>query len=314
MEKRVPLLSLEEQRQLFGPYDRHVRQAKDLCGVSFVARDGTLKLVGPADSVTRIAGKVDAVLEGVRKGTEYSAEQVERLLFGDAAAGGERDLRPQRRAGDRSGDAPNLPRPRTRNQELYLQAMREADLVLASGPAGTGKTFLAVAAAVRSLREGEVERLILTRPAVEAGEHLGFLPGDFEAKIDPYLRPLYDALHDMLGPAGARRLKDLEVVEIAPLAFMRGRTLNKAFVILDEAQNATVGQLKMFLTRLGEGSRAVVTGDRTQTDLPAGKSGLDDALVRLRDVVGVRTLEFEQTDIQRSLLVQRVVAAYGDIV
>jgi phosphate starvation-inducible PhoH-like protein len=168
-----------------------------------------------------------------------------------------------------------------------------------------------VAAAVRELQAGRVQRIVLTRPAVEAGERLGFLPGDFEAKVNPYLRPLYDALRDILGPTGVRRLRSLDLVEIAPLAFMRGRTLARSFIILDEAQNCTPGQMKMFLTRLGEGSRAVVTGDLSQTDLVEGRSGLEDAIRRLRGVEGIAVIEMTAADIQRSTLVQRVVEAYG---
>ncbi len=308
MERRIPLLSLDEQRALFGPYDRHLRELERVFGVRLSAREGMLRLQGPPEPVTLLAPRVEALLEELRSGAEFSSEALlERLTGpGPVPAGG------GMLAGPRPVREVELPRPRTPAQEEYLAAMARDDLVIATGPAGTGKTFLAVAAAVRHLREGQVQRLVLTRPAVEAGERLGFLPGDYEAKVDPYLRPLYDALHDILGPAGTRRLKDLELVEIAPLAFMRGRTLNHAFIILDEAQNATVAQLKMFLTRLGDGSRAVVTGDRTQTDLPVGQSGLEDALARLRDVEGVAMIEFSRKDIQRSRLVQRIVRAYGE--
>ena len=320
-ERRIPLLSLDEQRQLFGPYDRHVKQLNQRYGVSLTVRDGSLRAQGPDAQLDEVAARIGSVLAMLRHGQDLAPSEVERQLFGNESARGRHDdavsraedplagvePKPRHGGGSRSG----LPDARTDNQQVYLDAIRDHELVLGTGPAGTGKTYLAVAAAIRFLREGLVQRLVLTRPAVEAGEHLGFLPGDFEAKVNPYLRPFYDALHDMLGPAGARRLKDLEIVEIAPLAFMRGRTLNHSFIILDEAQNCTPSQMKMFLTRLGEGSRAVVTGDRTQTDL-SGHSGLDDAVKKLRGVSGIALVEFARGDIQRSNIVQRIVEAYGE--
>lgn len=316
MEARIPLLSLEEERHLFGPYDRHVKEAERRLGVRLSARGGTLRIHGPDDPVGRLADRIGGLLGRIREGHEPTPGEVEEYLFAVRSGPTARDGAPVA-AGRAEGSAAReaggtlLPRPRTPAQEAYLDAMFSSDLVLAEGPAGTGKTFLAVAAAVSALQRKRVQRLVLTRPAVEAGEHLGFLPGDFEAKINPYLRPLYDALHDFLGPAGLRRLKDLDVVEIAPLAFMRGRTLNHAFVILDEAQNATIAQLKMFLTRMGEGSVAVVTGDGSQTDLPEGTNGLEDATRRLSGLEGVALVRFTQEDIQRSPMVQRIVEAYG---
>jgi phosphate starvation-inducible PhoH-like protein len=309
VDRRIPLLSLEEQRQLFGPYDRHVKRVSQRFGVRLSAREGTLRIQGPDATVELLADRVGRVLGRIRQGPEPTPEEVEAQLLG---AGDQTAPGPHMPSGEVRQWQRELPSARTETQRLYLEALDRSDLTIASGPAGTGKTYLAVAAAVRQLREGRVQRLVLTRPAVEAGEHLGFLPGDFEQKVNPYLRPLYDALHDILGPASARRLRELEVVEIAPLAFMRGRTLNHSFIILDEAQNATITQFKMFLTRLGEGSRAVVTGDRTQTDLPDGRSGLEDALRRLRQVEGVAMIEFTDADIQRSPLVRRIVRAYGE--
>ena len=236
--------------------------------------------------------------------------EIEARLLGDVASTKKTPEASPKERGHRSGS--RMPEARSDAQAKYLQAMRDSDLVLASGPAGTGKTFLAVAAAVRHLQAGRVSRLVLTRPAIEAGEHLGFLPGDYEAKVDPYLRPLYDALRDILGPTGFRRLKSLDLLEIAPLAFMRGRTLARSFIILDEAQNCTPGQMKMFLTRIGEGSKAVVSGDLTQTDLPGGVSGLTDAVNRLDGIEGVSVVSLGACDIQRSGLVRRVVEAYGN--
>ncbi|MBP6011352.1 MAG: PhoH family protein [Alphaproteobacteria bacterium] len=203
-------------------------------------------------------------------------------------------------------------RPRTPGQARYLEALLKNDLVVGLGPAGTGKTYLAVAVGVSMLARGEVDRLILSRPAVEAGERLGFLPGDMKEKVDPYLRPLYDALHDMLPAEQIQRRIDEGIIEVAPLAFMRGRTLAHAYVILDEAQNCTPQQMKMFLTRLGEGARMAVTGDPTQTDLPAGQiSGLSEARTVLAGVEGVAMTEFTDADVVRHALVQRIVRAYA---
>jgi phosphate starvation-inducible PhoH-like protein len=201
--------------------------------------------------------------------------------------------------------------PRTENQRRYLELMAKKPLVFGLGMAGTGKTFLAVAAAVRSLRAGTCKRLVITRPVVEAGERLGFLPGDVQAKLNPYMRPIYDALNELLGFEDVLRMEELGVIEIAPLAFMRGRTLSNAFVILDEGQNTTASQMKMFLTRLGEGSQMVVTGDPTQTDLEASdRSGLNDAVRRLRGFEDVGFCEFSYKDIVRHPLVERIVRAY----
>jgi phosphate starvation-inducible protein PhoH and related proteins len=199
------------------------------------------------------------------------------------------------------------------SQQLYIQAMREHDVVFGIGPAGTGKTYLAMAMAVRALSNREVKRIILTRPAVEAGEKLGFLPGDLAEKVNPYLRPLYDALHDMMDIEKAEGLLGRGTIEVAPLAFMRGRTLNDSFVILDEAQNTTAEQMKMFLTRLGFDSKAVITGDVTQVDLPEGRrSGLSDAAQLLKTVEGVKFVMFSDQDVVRHPLVQRIVRAYDE--
>jgi phosphate starvation-inducible PhoH-like protein len=202
-------------------------------------------------------------------------------------------------------------RPKTHGQHRYIAAIRDNTVAFGIGPAGTGKTYLAMAAAVESLVSGSVRRIVLTRPAVEAGERLGFLPGDLAAKIDPYLRPLYDALWDMLGPEETARLTERGTIEIAPLAYMRGRTLNDSFVILDEAQNTSPEQMKMFLTRLGFNSKMVITGDVTQTDLPGGtKSGLIDAVQLLENVEGIAAVRFSDADVVRHALVARIVRAY----
>lgn len=317
METRIPLLSLEEEQILFGAHDRHVKQVSRRFNVRFSSRGGNLRLQGSDDEVKLLAARVEDLLQDLRAGKEFQPAQIADALLGTSFAEDSvgRGVDPRERVLDNKPNRSKgggLPSARTSTQQRYLDLLEEKELVFSAGPAGTGKTFLAVAAAVRALRDGAVKRLVLTRPAVEAGEHLGFLPGNLEEKIDPYLRPLYDALNDLLSPTAARRMKDMDMIEVAPLAFMRGRTLNDSFVILDEAQNASKGQMKMFLTRLGERTRAVVTGDISQTDLPHGRSGLKDAMQRLQGVEGVGMVEFHARDVQRSNLVARVVVAYGD--
>lgn len=313
METRLPLLSLDEEKLILGPYDRHVKQVSRRLGVRLSSRAGELRFQGPDDAVQALVPRVEDLLVRLRRGEKLGPLEVETALLGNADQSAERSRSVFGEAMPDEAQPRRMPTARTKAQGVYLEALQDKDLVLATGPAGTGKTYLAVAAALQALRRGEVKRLVLTRPVVEAGEHLGFLPGDLEDKIDPYLRPLFDAMSDLLGPAQARRMRELDIVEIAPLAFMRGRTLARSFVILDEAQNATTGQLKMFLTRLGEGTRAVVTGDRTQSDLPSEqKGGLAEAIDRLQDTRGVQWVEFSKVDVQRSELVQRIVEAYGD--
>jgi phosphate starvation-inducible PhoH-like protein len=280
------------------------------------SRGGTLRLKGPQEEIDMMHTRVEQILELLRSGRELEASEIENMLFDEdldsktssSKAGGDGHRKNDQRGSVRASG--KWPTARTEAQQRYLDLLRTKDLVFSSGPAGTGKTYLAVAAAVRSLREGSCKRLVLTRPAVEAGEHLGFLPGDLEDKIDPYLRPLFDALNDLMSPAATRRMRELDIIEVAPLAFMRGRTFNDSFVILDEAQNATRVQMKMFLTRLGERTKAVVTGDVSQTDLPGTKSGLKDAIRRLSNIEGVGAVEFAAQDVQRSSLVARIVQAY----
>jgi len=297
--------------RLFGEHDRHLSRIERRLGVSVSSRGNRVAISGPAgkretaralltDLYRRLHEGHD-VDEGTVEGALKMAERttIEAL---DAPEGAEDIVvRARRRAVT----------PRSPNQRRYLAALRDNDLVFGIGPAGTGKTFLAVAMAVSMLLEGRVERIVLARPAVEAGERLGFLPGDMREKIDPYLRPLFDALHDML-PADqvARRIERGEI-EIAPLAFMRGRTLADAFVIVDEAQNTTVRQMKMLLTRLGDGARMVVTGDPRQVDLPSGeRSGLVDAVELLESAEDVAVIRFENRDVVRHPLVARVLEAY----
>lgn len=320
METRIPLLSLEEEQRLFGPHDRHVKQVARKLGVRFSSRGGQLRLRGEEAEVAPLAGRVEELLVRIRAGEDLSTTQIEDKLLGrevDLEGSNLTEAAQEARrlvvsGGGRRAGGSGLPTARTPTQQVYMDLLQEESLVFAAGPAGTGKTYLAVAAAVRAMRDGKVRRLVLTRPAVEAGESLGFLPGDLEEKVDPYLRPLFDALNDLLGPAATRRMRDMDMIEVAPLAFMRGRTLNDSFVILDEAQNATHVQMKMFLTRLGENTRAVVTGDISQTDLPKGRSGLAEAMHRLEAIEGVGTVVFHRRDVQRSKLVERIIEAYGE--
>lgn len=299
----------ERLANLAGPFDEHLRQIELRLGVEIANRGNVFRVSGHADAV-RLGERVlrdlyDATeretLSGAQVNLRLSESGIDAL---DArAADGAQDVSIKTKRGTIRG--------RGANQARYLHAIATHDINFGVGPAGTGKTYLAVAMAVDALNDSRVQRLILVRPAVEAGEKLGFLPGDLTQKVDPYLRPLYDALYEMLGIEKVMKLIERNVIEIAPLAYMRGRTLNDAFVILDEAQNTTVEQMKMFLTRIGFGSVAVVTGDMTQNDLPRHvKSGLRDAIEVLRDVDGVSFTFFTAKDVVRHPLVQRIVRAY----
>ena len=292
---------------LFGQHHMNVARIEQRLPVSVVTRGNEVFIQGELDFEVEAAARVLETLYGLLEhGHSVGREDVDAALRMVTPTSGpatleHRELRTHRRA----------VKPRSPNQSAYVSALERHDLVFALGPAGTGKTYLAVAAAVAMLKERRIDRLILSRPAVEAGERLGFLPGDLKEKIDPYLRPLYDALHDMLPEGKLSQHMESGQIEIAPLAFMRGRTLSNAFVILDEAQNATAAQMKMFLTRLGDGSRMVVTGDPSQVDLPAGmRSGLVDAVERLRSVPGIATIMFDRSDVVRHPLVTEIVEAY----
>ncbi|WP_242110711.1 PhoH family protein [Luteimonas aquatica] len=301
----------ERLANLAGPFDGHLRQIELRLGVEIANRGNVFRVTGAdADAVDR-AEKVLRALYAEAGEETFDGQGINLRLSAIAGAGrdaADPDYAPQDVAirvkrGTIRGRGPN--------QQKYLHAIATHDINFGVGPAGTGKTFLAVASAVEALNESRVQRLILVRPAVEAGEKLGFLPGDLSQKVDPYLRPLYDALYEMMGVEKVLKLLEKSVIEIAPLAYMRGRTLNDAYVILDEAQNTTIEQMKMFLTRLGFGSTAVVTGDLTQIDLPKHvKSGLRDAVEVLRDVDGVSFTFFEARDVVRHPLVARIVSAY----
>ena len=295
---------------LYGERDQHLDRIERQLGVSVVTRGNRLAISGPVSATGTAQLALSRLYDRLKRGQEVNLPAVEAAIR--LAAAELADKSPVLWRGDTAFHTlKRLIAARSPGQTIYIKALRDNELVFGLGPAGTGKTYLAVAAAVDLLMTGRVERIILSRPAVEAGERLGFLPGDLRDKVDPYLRPIFDALNDML-PADqlAKRLGSGEI-EVAPLAFMRGRTLSHAFVILDEAQNTTPVQMKMFLTRLGEASRMVVTGDPTQVDLPAGtRSGLSEALETLRGVDGIATVRFTDEDVVRHELVARIVRAY----
>ncbi|HWB45821.1 MAG TPA: PhoH family protein [Hyphomicrobiaceae bacterium] len=301
----VPFEDNRILNRLLGEYDGHLALIEERLGIEAQAHGNLVTLTGTADACALARDVLEKLYARIRAGEDVGPGEIDGLLrhrMNEAApADGLLQIRTRRR----------VVTARSPNQSAYIQALNRVDLVFGLGPAGTGKTYLAVAYAAQCLERGTVERIVLSRPAVEAGERLGFLPGDMREKVDPYLRPLYDALYDVLPAAKVERDLVTGTIEIAPLAFMRGRTLAHAFVILDEAQNATSMQMKMFLTRLGEGSKMVVTGDPSQTDLPAGqKSGLTEAVKLLKGVRGIEAVRFTAKDVVRRDLVARIVEAY----
>jgi phosphate starvation-inducible PhoH-like protein len=300
---------------LCGQFDEHLRQIERRLDVEIASRGNRFRVTG-RPGAAEVGGDVLLSLFEMTDQERLDPERIHMMLqesFMDSADANATKASPEF-ANDEAitiQTRRKLIRPRGANQTLYMQRARDYDLAFGVGPAGTGKTYLAVAAAVDALENEEVRRIVLVRPAVEAGERLGFLPGDLSQKVDPYLRPMYDALYDMIGAERVTRLIERSVIEIAPLAFMRGRSLNESFVLLDEAQNTSIEQMKMFLTRIGFGSRAVVTGDITQIDLPSGQtSGLKDAINVLRDIEGISFTYFTPKDVVRHELVQRIVEAY----
>jgi len=302
----VTLLEPHKRGELFGAGDVNLRRIREAYGVRVQARNAMVRVIGEAAGVAKAAAAIEKLQELLRRREYLDSEAVEDVLSEVEQTEGETDV-------DALRVFSREPvRPKTEGQRSYVEAMLSKDLVICAGPAGSGKTYLAVAVAVHLLKIGQTKRIVLVRPAVEAGERLGFLPGDLLQKVNPYLRPLFDAMHDMMTFEQLKRFMVNDIVEVVPLAYMRGRTLNHAVIILDEAQNATPTQMLMFLTRLGHSSRMIVTGDDSQVDLePAQPSGLVDALERLDGVEGAATLRLKDLDIVRHRLVQEVVARYG---
>lgn len=307
MRVTIPTESPDEVRALLGINDGNARLFRRELNVAVILRKGELQLDGDEDNVATAQRVVEEVIARYRRTGHVDDQEVELLLGTAGKVEASVETFPSLLL-DRSHRSVV---PRTLGQQRYVQALSDKDVVFAIGPAGTGKTYLAVAMAVRMLRDGNVKKIVLTRPAIEAGEKLGYLPGTFEAKVNPYMRPLYDALYDLVDPVQIRKFAEGDVLEIAPLAYMRGRTLSDAFIILDEGQNTTPAQMKMFLTRMGERSRMVVTGDITQVDLPPStKSGLVHVSQLLRGIGEIGFCHFDKSDIIRHPIVQKIVEAY----
>ena len=310
LEQRISIERLEQAVNIFGSFDENIRLLEQEFHVTVVNRDGELRVEGEPEETMLACKAIQALLTLSSRG-EAIGEQNVRYVIGLVRSGRETQI------SELTGDvlcitAKGRPvKPKTIGQKEYIKSVLHNTVTIGVGPAGTGKTYLAVAAAVAAFRDKQVNRIILTRPAVEAGERLGFLPGDLQSKVDPYLRPLYDALFDMLGAETYQKYLERGNIEVAPLAYMRGRTLDDSFIILDEAQNTSREQMKMFLTRLGFGSKIVITGDVTQIDLPADKSsGLKEAMRVLRNVEGIGICQLTNADVVRHVMVQRIVEAY----
>ena len=312
MEQRISIERLEQAINLFGSFDENIRLIESEFHVTVANREGELRVNGEPEDTMLACKALSALLTLSNRGEAINEQNV-RYVIGLARSGQEEKI------GELTQDvicisAKGRPiKPKTIGQKEYVDSISQNTVTIGVGPAGTGKTDLAVAAAVAAFRERKINRIILTRPAVEAGERLGFLPGDLQSKVDPYLRPLYDALFDMLGAETYQKYLERGNIEVAPLAYMRGRTLDDSFIILDEAQNTSCEQMKMFLTRMGFGSKMVITGDATQIDLPADKlSGLKQAVRVLKNVEGIGICELTDQDVVRHVMVQRIIKAYAD--
>ena len=312
MEQRIEIERLEQAVNIFGSFDENIRLIEAEFQVTVTNREGELRISGEPED-TMLASKAIGALLTLSSRGENIGEQTVRYVIGLARSGQE-DKVSELTADVICITAKGRPvKAKTIGQRRYVSSVTKNTVTIGVGPAGTGKTYLAVAAAVAAFRDKQVNRIILTRPAVEAGERLGFLPGDLQSKVDPYLRPLYDALFDMLGAETYQKYLERGNIEVAPLAYMRGRTLDDSFIILDEAQNTSREQMKMFLTRMGFGSRVVITGDVTQIDLPADKtSGLKEAIRVLKNVEGIGICELTDQDVVRHVMVQRIIKAYDD--
>jgi phosphate starvation-inducible PhoH-like protein len=310
MELAIQIEAPGKQLELFGPADSHLRLLRRSLGVQIAARHATLIVRGPEENVAKAAQVIDQMQKHLSKHRLLTQDDVDSLLTREPIVSSGTE------AAEKSDVLSVYSRkkhigPLTKGQQRYVEVMLANDVTFCIGPAGTGKTYLAVAVAVSMLKKGQIRRIVLARPAVEAGEKLGFLPGDIQAKVNPYLRPLFDALEDMMEFAQMRKLTDMDIIEIIPLAFMRGRTLNDAAIICDEAQNTSSLQMLMVLTRLGHGSKMIITGDITQIDLGAGqRSGMVEAIEILRRIKGIGVVELTRQDIVRHRLVQNIVRAY----
>ncbi len=305
-EASVSLADPSVAPQLFGPQDQHLRLLRNQLGVTVTMRDGQVRLSGSENGVKQAVEVLEKLTQVLAKQGQLSREDVNLAIASVTGL----TVAPMREELAIAHPIRKI-RPRTEGQTTYVAAIRQHDMTFCIGPAGCGKTYLAVAAAVESLKAKQIRKIVLVRPAVEAGESLGFLPGDMQAKLNPYLRPLLDSLNEMVDYDQVKFYMEQDVIEVIPLAYMRGRTLNQAFIILDEAQNTTVAQMKMFLTRMGEGSKIVVSGDVSQVDLPSGvTSGLKDALHRLTGISGIGFVQLGEGDIVRHKLVQQIVRAY----
>jgi phosphate starvation-inducible protein PhoH and related proteins len=310
-EATLAVTSPDEILALFGARDQHLRTIRRLFTVTITHRQGQIRVSGEPQAVEQTTRVLERLQQLSRRKGVLSPLDIQEAASLEGV--GEQSRAPLRAevAGVEIRQAGRMVQPRTAGQARYIEMIRSHDLTIATGPAGTGKTFLAVATAVEALKAEQIRKIVLVRPAVEAGENLGFLPGDLRAKLNPYLRPLLDALNDMVDFDQSRNLMEREVIEVVPLAYMRGRTLNDAFIILDEAQNTTVAQMKMFLTRMGQRSKMVISGDTSQLDLPKGvTSGLADAVGRLSKIKGVGVMQLQNSDIVRHRLVQKIVEAY----
>ncbi len=310
--RKIVLRDNDEARSVFGPHDANIRLMGQAFSCQLINRGNELTISGESIDVDKAYELVDVLVQLVRKGISIGERDVAYAMEMQKQGYAKELL--NLFSEDLAQNYKGKPiRVKSLGQKQYVDAMRKRDIVFAIGPAGTGKTYLAVVLAHLALRRGEVKRIILTRPAVEAGENLGFLPGDLQEKVDPYLRPLYDALHDIMGPEQLARAMERGLVEVAPLAYMRGRTLDEAYVILDEAQNTTTEQMKMFLTRLGFGSKMVITGDITQIDLPRGKlSGLREAERILSNIEDIAFIDLSEVDVVRHPLVRKIIRAYAE--
>ena len=312
MAEQMMNIPAEHLRNIFGQFDTNAKQIEHRLGVTLIQREDGFKIIGPKGACDKAKELFDQLYAMSRQGEQINEQKLTYALDmlpehrGDEIVSMDREIICHTANG-------NPIRPKTIGQSEYVESIRKHMIVFGLGPAGTGKTYLAMAMAITAFKHNEVERIILTRPAIEAGEKLGFLPGDLQSKIDPYLRPLYDALYQIMGPDSYQRNLEKGLIEVAPLAYMRGRTLDNAYIILDEAQNTTPAQMKMFLTRIGFGSKVIVTGDTTQKDLPPGAaSGLDVALRVLRNINEIGVCKLTSADVVRHPLVQKIVRAYDE--